>query len=250
MQIRRSKHVVDIGRPEFSEPDCAAASCRLRRERILRVRIRTLALTWSPRLENGASLARKISSQARRSVRPCVRPVCATRAPLAIMLSADQIPIKSTRLNALWDEWVRLVPGSTGQHDFVICPFQPRYARPARLCSLQAGLAISLRPGHQRPDHSRNLVRQSYSRDFHRAALEEFHEPRPLAAVPLCIAMATKSMRLTLAVGSMSTKRSMSLAARASPRAAEPNNATCSTPRRRSSPSFAASVAMISAQFI
>ena len=30
------------------------------------------------------------------------------------MLSADQILIKSTRLMALWDRWVCLVPGSTG----------------------------------------------------------------------------------------------------------------------------------------
>ncbi len=51
---------------------------------------------------------------ARRSVRPCVRPICATRASLAFMLSADQIPIKNTRSEALWDGWVRLVPGSTG----------------------------------------------------------------------------------------------------------------------------------------
>jgi len=49
-----------------------------------------------------------------RSVRPCVRPVDAARAPLAFMLSADQIPIKNTRSMALWDYWVRLVPGATG----------------------------------------------------------------------------------------------------------------------------------------
>lgn len=38
----------------------------------------------------------------------------AARTPLAFMLSADQIPIKSTRSKALWDRWVCLVPGSTG----------------------------------------------------------------------------------------------------------------------------------------
>jgi hypothetical protein len=30
------------------------------------------------------------------------------------MLAADQIPIKSTRCEALWDGWVGLIPGSTG----------------------------------------------------------------------------------------------------------------------------------------
>lgn len=63
---------------------------------------------------DGTLLARKISDHARRSVRPCVRPVDAARTPLAFMLSADQIPIKSTRSKALWDRWVCLVPGSTG----------------------------------------------------------------------------------------------------------------------------------------
>jgi hypothetical protein len=63
---------------------------------------------------DGTLLARKNFDHARRSVRPCVRPVCATRTPLAFMLSADQIPIKNTRSKALWDYWVRLIPGSTG----------------------------------------------------------------------------------------------------------------------------------------
>jgi hypothetical protein len=49
-----------------------------------------------------------------RSVRPCVRPVDAVRTPLAFMLSANQVPIKSTRSKTLWDEWVVLAPGSTG----------------------------------------------------------------------------------------------------------------------------------------
>jgi hypothetical protein len=64
---------------------------------------------------DGALLARKISDHAWRSVCAHVSGLFdATRTPLAFMLSADQIPIKSTRLKALWDKWVCLVPGSTG----------------------------------------------------------------------------------------------------------------------------------------
>ena len=46
------------------------------------------------------------------SVQPCVRPVMRHTWPLAIMPSADQVPIKSTHLTMRWPKWVVLIAGS------------------------------------------------------------------------------------------------------------------------------------------
>ena len=85
----------------------------------------------------------------------------AARTPLAFMLSADQIPIKSTRSKRSGIDGFAWPPVRPVLHDFVIalsnlCARRDWDARSLR--GLQHGLAISLTLGHQRPDHPRDLV--------------------------------------------------------------------------------------------
>ena len=42
--------------------------------------------------------------------------------PLAIMPSADQVPIRSTHSTMRWHEWVVLIAGSTGSALRAVCP--------------------------------------------------------------------------------------------------------------------------------
>src|ERR1700738_429943 len=63
---------------------------------------------------DGSELARVFFTFAGWSVRPCVRPVSAAHRPLAIMPSADQVPVKSPHSTMHWHKWVVLIAGSTG----------------------------------------------------------------------------------------------------------------------------------------
>jgi hypothetical protein len=45
--------------------------------------------------------------------------------PLAIMPSADRVPVKSPHSTMLWPEWVVPVTGSTSSALHAVCPFQP-----------------------------------------------------------------------------------------------------------------------------
>ena len=45
--------------------------------------------------------------------------------PLAIMPSADQVPVISTHSAMLWPMWVVLITGSTGSALRAVGPFQP-----------------------------------------------------------------------------------------------------------------------------
>ena len=45
--------------------------------------------------------------------------------PLAIMPSADRVPVKSSHLTMLWPEWVVPITGSTGSALRAESPFQP-----------------------------------------------------------------------------------------------------------------------------
>jgi hypothetical protein len=47
--------------------------------------------------------------------------------PLAIMHSADQVPVKSTHSTMLWPKWVVLIAGSTGSALRAVRPFQPSH---------------------------------------------------------------------------------------------------------------------------
>src|SRR5664279_2714225 len=82
--------------------------------------------------------------------------------PLAIMPSADQVPVKSTHSTMRWHKWVVLIAGSTGSALRAVRPFQPSHhagcpAR-SRLRRKRDGFFVALAPGHHRPGHPRNLV--------------------------------------------------------------------------------------------
>jgi hypothetical protein len=47
--------------------------------------------------------------------------------PLAIMPSADQVPVKSSHSMMLWPMWVVLITGSTGSALRAVSPFQPSH---------------------------------------------------------------------------------------------------------------------------
>src|SRR5207244_2908148 len=63
---------------------------------------------------DGSELARVFFTFAGWSVQPCVRPVSAAHRPLAIMPSADQVPVKSPHSTMHWHMWVVLIAGSAG----------------------------------------------------------------------------------------------------------------------------------------
>src|SRR6267378_840530 len=82
--------------------------------------------------------------------------------PLAIMPSADQVPVKSTHSTMRWHKWVVLIAGSTGTALRAVRPFQPShhagYPTRPRLRRKRDGLLVTLAPGHHRPDHPCDLV--------------------------------------------------------------------------------------------
>src|SRR5438034_8690952 len=63
---------------------------------------------------DGSELARVFFTFAGWSVQPCVRPVSAAHRRLAIMPSADQVPVKSPHSTMHWHMWVVLIAGSAG----------------------------------------------------------------------------------------------------------------------------------------
>src|SRR5207342_1614296 len=63
---------------------------------------------------DGSELARLFFTFAGWSVQPCVRPVSAAHRPLAIMPSADQVPVKSPHSTMHWHMWVVLIARSAG----------------------------------------------------------------------------------------------------------------------------------------
>lgn len=64
------------------------------------------------------------------SVQPCVRPLNAAHMTLAIMPSADQVPVKSAHSTVRWPKWVVLITGSTRSALRAVSPLQPfRHAR-------------------------------------------------------------------------------------------------------------------------
>ena len=111
--------------------------------------------------------------------------------PLAIMPSADQVPVKTSHSTMLWPMWVVLITGSTGSALRAVSPFQPLrhavagaisffiakpllYPASRRQCDLgqRHWLPVALSLCHQGPRHSGELVGQRDGCDFDRAALE------------------------------------------------------------------------------
>src|SRR2546425_12518449 len=87
---------------------------------------------------DGSELARFFFTFAGWSVQPCVRPVSAAHRPLAIMPSADQVPVKSPHSTMHWHMWVVLIAGSAGS--------ALRAVRPPNLHIAPALCAILFKP--------------------------------------------------------------------------------------------------------
>ncbi len=68
-----------------------------------------------------------LSTSQRWSEQPCVRPIGAAHRPLAIMPSADRVPVKSSDSSMLWPMWVVPITGSTGSALRAVRPFQPSH---------------------------------------------------------------------------------------------------------------------------
>ena len=62
--------------------------------------------------------------------------------PLAIMPSADQVPIISTHLTMRWHKWVVLIAGSTGSALRAVCPPNPHITPDARRDLVYAASAM------------------------------------------------------------------------------------------------------------
>jgi hypothetical protein len=66
----------------------------------------------------------------------------AAHRPLAIMLSADQVPINSAHSTMRGGKWVVLIAGSTGSALRAVCPFQPSRHAGCRRDLVHAASAI------------------------------------------------------------------------------------------------------------
>ena len=105
--------------------------------------------------------------------------------PLAIMPSADQVPVKSSHSTMLWPKWVVPITGSTGSALRAVCPFQPSYrvcrrdlvARRFALSGERDGFPVTFSLGHHRPGHARDLVGERDRCDFRRPPLKQLGEP-------------------------------------------------------------------------
>src|ERR1017187_5378964 len=113
--------------------------------------------------------------------------------PLAIMPSADQVPVKSTHSTMRWHMWVVLIAGSTGSALRAVRPFQPPhhagYPARSRLRRKRGGFPVTLAPGHHGPDHPRNLIGERDCSDLDWPPRQQCREPGPmLDAIDLGIA--------------------------------------------------------------
>ena len=95
--------------------------------------------------------------------------------PLAIMPSADQVPIKSSHSRMLWPKWVVLITGSTGSELRAVGPFQPFHHVVAGAISSNVALSgqcdgfpVAL-ACHHGPGHARDLVCKRDRSDFRRS---------------------------------------------------------------------------------
>ena len=125
---------------------------------------------------DGSWLARVFFTSQAWSVRPCVRPVIAAHGPLAIMPSADQVPVKSAHSTMHWPRWVVPIAGSTGSALRAVRP-PNRHITPypgaissRRKCD---GFLVTLALGHHGPGHSGNLVGECDSGDLRRAPRQQ-----------------------------------------------------------------------------
>ena len=103
----------------------------------------------------------------------------APRWPLAIMLSADRVPVKSSRSRRSGASGLSC-PWPTGMGALQVFALSNFVARIApRVQIPQAGGVARIRfvPRHHRPGDPRHLVGQRDRRDLHRSALHQLHQP-------------------------------------------------------------------------
>ena len=102
--------------------------------------------------------------------------------PLAIMPSADRVPVKSSHSTMLWPMWVVLITGHaesmsptrpvlhyvlsalSSHHTAPIGAIPPVVASP--LSGKRDGFPVALALGHHRPGHARDLVGKSIAATF------------------------------------------------------------------------------------
>src|SRR5216684_5676550 len=110
---------------------------------------------------DGSELARVFFTFAGWSVQPCVRPVSAAHRPLAIMPSADQVPVKSPHSTMHWHMWVVLIAGSAGSALRAVRPPNLHIAPDVGAISLRRecdGFLVALTLCHHGPRHPRDLI--------------------------------------------------------------------------------------------
>jgi hypothetical protein len=108
------------------------------------------------------------------SVRPCVRPFSAAHRPLAIMPSADQVPINSAHSTNAWGE-VGCPDRRIDRLCITCClPFPTftsrRMSARSRLRRQCDRFLVTLALRHHRPRHPRDLIGKSDGGDFGRPA--------------------------------------------------------------------------------
>ena len=108
------------------------------------------------------------------SVRPCVRPFSAAHRPLAIMPSADQVPINSPHSTNAWGE-VGCPDRRIDRLCITCClPFPTftsrRMSARSRLRRQCDRFLVTLALRHHRPRHPRDLIGKSDGGDFGRPA--------------------------------------------------------------------------------
>src|SRR6478672_6448475 len=132
---------------------------------------------------DGSELARVFFTFAGWSVQPCVRPVSAAHRPLAIMPSADQVPVKTSHSTMHWHMWVVLIAGSTGSALRAVRPPNLHIAPDVGTISLRRqrdGFLVALTLGHHRPCHSCDLVGQRDRSDLRWPPRHQSREPWPV----------------------------------------------------------------------
>jgi hypothetical protein len=115
--------------------------------------------------------------------------------PLAIMPSADRVPVKSSHSTMLWPEWVVPITGSTSSALHTVCPFQPFFhaiagaiafaISAAGLPRKRHGFLITLTFGHHRPSHPGELIGKRNGRDLCGPPVEQRCQPRPVLGAVL-----------------------------------------------------------------
>src|SRR6188768_2339822 len=99
------------------------------------------------------------------------------------MLSADQVPVRSTHSTMLWPKWVVLIAGSTGSALRAVRPPNLHITPTTDAISLRrkrGGFFVSLALGHHRPGHPGGLVGERDGCDSGGPPREQRREPRPM----------------------------------------------------------------------